>query len=95
MCEDVGGEIELAEVELPDAVLLVVGTAGREVSSLVGEGETELDHLEQVDVRSQCLVVVLGVGFECSDRSADDTGELRVHRDEREVVDDVANQSHF
>ena len=95
VCEDVGGEVELAEVELPDAVLAVVGTAGREVSSLVGEREAELDHLEQVDVRSQGLVVVLGVGFESSDRSADDPGELGVHRDEREVVDDVANQSHF
>ncbi|KAG2327717.1 hypothetical protein Bca52824_010445 [Brassica carinata] len=41
---------------------------------LVGEREAELDHLEQVDVRSQRLVVIFGVGFECSDRSANDPG---------------------
>lgn len=39
--------------------------------------------------------MVIGVGFEGSDGADDDSGELGVHGDVREVVDDFADQIHF
>jgi hypothetical protein len=91
--EDIGIEIEFSEIELPDAIL--VSATGREVALFIGESEAKLDHLEDVDVRLQGFVVVISVGFESSDRSDDDAGELSVHGDVREVVDDISDQIHF
>lgn len=62
---------------------------------LVGEGEPELDYLQNVDVHPQGFVVVIGVRFEGSDWSDDDSGELCVHGDVREIVDDFTDQIHL
>lgn len=82
--------VEVSEVELPDK-----GVGGAEcgkVSHLIGESKTDLDQVEAVDVGFKHGVVrgwlavaeggVAGVG------AHDDAGELGVHRDEREGVDD-------
>jgi len=51
-------QVEL-EVELPGG-----GTAFRQLSLVVQEGQPQLDDLQEVDVASQELVLVVGGGFE-------------------------------
>ncbi len=61
-----------AKVELPCADL------GGKIAVLVAERDAQLDELEQIDVASQCLVVVVRRAFECAYWPRDDTGELGV-----------------
>jgi len=89
--EDVARVVELAEVELPDAAA-AASTEGRQLAARPGEGEAELDEVQHVNVGLEGGVVVVGGGAEGADGPADDARELRVHRDERELVDDVADQ---
>jgi hypothetical protein len=51
-------QVEL-EVELPGG-----GTAFRQLSLVVQEGQPQLDDLQEVDVASQELILVVGGGFE-------------------------------
>ncbi|URD92539.1 hypothetical protein MUK42_18343 [Musa troglodytarum] len=88
--EDVLLDVELAEIELPYAA--TVGAAGGEGAELVGEGETELDEFEHVDIGLEGGVVELGAGPEVAEGAAHDAGELGVHGHVREVVHDLADQ---
>ena len=92
--EDVLVDVELAEVELPDARGGGGGggAARGEVALLVGEGESQLDELEHVDVLLQRLVMEIVAVLEVSDGAEHDPGELRVHGDVRVIVNDLANQ---
>jgi len=90
-CEDVARVVELAEVELPDAAA-AASAEGRQLAARAGEGEAELDEVEHVDVGLEGGVVVVRRRAEGADGAADNARELRVHRDERELVDDVTNQ---
>ena len=83
-------DVEIFEVEFPDEG--VGGAEGGKVSGVVGKGKADLNQVEAVDVGFEYGVVrdglavaeggVAGVG------THDDTGELGVHRDERERIDD-------
>ena len=83
-------DVEISEVEFPDEG--VGGAEGGKVSGVVGKGKADLNQVEAVDVGFEYGVVrdglavaeggVAGVG------THDDTGELGVHRDERERIDD-------
>lgn len=88
--EDVALQVELAEIELPDAA--AAAAAGREVAALVGESEAELDELEHVDVGLESGVVEVGAAAEGAEGAADDAGELGVHGDVGEVIHHLADQ---
>lgn len=83
-------DIELTEIELPDAA--PAGAAAGEVTEGIGEGEAELDQFEHVDVGLEGGVVVIRARFERPQSPADDAGELGVHGDEGVIVDDLAHQ---
>jgi hypothetical protein len=59
-------------------VELVGADVGRQLALLVGEGEAQLDDLEQIDVGPDRLVVVVGGRLEVGDGLGDDAGELSV-----------------
>ena len=67
-------EAEL-EVELPCT------SAERIVALRIGERQTKLNDLQQINVAAKSLVVIVCRGAEISDRSGDDSGELSIlHR---------------
>lgn len=88
--EGVAADVELPEVELPDDGAAGVGGGG-EAARSVEEGEAELEEVEAVDVGADVLVVGVGELLEGPGVVDDDAGELGVHGDEREVVDDVSD----
>jgi len=73
VCVCGGLEVEF-EIELPGA------NAGWKGASLIGEGEAELDDLEEVDVTPQGLVVELLTRSEFSDRPRNNARKLCVLR---------------
>ncbi|URD99341.1 hypothetical protein MUK42_32230 [Musa troglodytarum] len=87
---DVTVNVELPEVELPHDGA-AAGGGGREVAFGVGEGEAELDEVEEVDVGAEDVVVAVGDGLEVAEGADGDARKLGVHGYEREVVDDLAD----
>ncbi|WCJ41883.1 hypothetical protein M5689_022722 [Euphorbia peplus] len=88
-------EVKVLEVELPDEA--VGGAEVGEVTVGVGEGEADLDEVEGVNVAFEDVVVVArtGVADMGGGWAEDDAGELSVHGDVREVVDEVADEVEF
>nr|CAD1840170.1 unnamed protein product [Ananas comosus var. bracteatus] len=70
--------VELAEVELPEAG---AGEAG-EAAEGVGEGEPDLDEVEDVDVGGEVVVVPPLVAVAAGEHAEGDAGVLRVQGDE-------------
>jgi hypothetical protein len=60
------------KVELPGADIL------GEVSFLVGESQSNLDRLEQVDVAPHRLVMIIRRGLERADWTSNDARKLRI-----------------
>lgn len=76
------------EVELP------AGASGGEVAVFVGERQSELDDLEQVDIDLEGLVVVVrAVRFR--NWLGHDPGKFRVHRHVVVLFDDLPDHRHF
>ena len=90
--EDVVLRIELTKVELPDAAPAV---GRREITLIVGEGETQLDELEEVDVGFEGLVVELGGGLEIPHGAEDNSGEFGVHGNVGEIIYYLADERDF
>lgn len=88
--KDVSIDVELAEVELPDAADTIV--AGRKVAVLIGKGKTELDHVQHVHVSFKRGVVEIGGGLEASNCLAYDPRKFCVHGNKGEVVDDLPDK---
>lgn len=72
--------VEVLKVELPDKSG-VAGSQIRQVSVRIGESDSDLDEMEDVDVGFEELVVIGGViwKFGFGLLGEDDSGELRVH----------------
>lgn len=90
--EDVAVNVELPEIELPD-YRAAGGRRGGEVPGGVGEGEAELQEVEEVDVGAEGVVVGVSGLLEVPEVADDNAGELGVHGDVGEVVNDVADHS--
>ena len=74
---------------------MATGAARGEIVERVGERETLLDQLETVDVSLERVVLFVMNVLEIPDGLEDDSRKLRVHGDERIVVDDVADCGEF
>lgn len=89
----IAGDVELTEIELPNDA--AVGAAKvREVPGGVGERDPHLNQLERIHIGFEGLVVVEGVGVMVV-VAENDAGELCVHRDERETLDEGADEREF
>ncbi|GER33755.1 protein translocase subunit SecA [Striga asiatica] len=86
-------DVKVAEIELPYEAAVRAAEV-REVPGRVGESDPHLDQLERVHVGLEGLVVLARVGVVLVG-AEDDAGKLRVHGDEGEPVDEVADEGEF
>lgn len=83
-------DVEIGEIELPDEPILRSQIG--EASVGVGEGETDLDEVQGINVGFQDLVMIGGsavVETGVGSGTKDETGEFGVHGNKRVVVDDL------
>lgn len=89
-------QVEIPEVELPNEG--VGGTESGEVAVGVGEGEADLDKVQNVDVWLEETVVVGGASARWIGgraRAEDDAGKLRIHGNERESMVELSDEAEF
>ncbi|KAF7823204.1 5'-3' exoribonuclease 3-like [Senna tora] len=90
--------VEIPEIELPDES--VTRSEVGEVAVGVGEGETELDDVQGVDVGLEEAVVIGGADLAVAARgglrrTVDDAGKFRVHGDERVGINQIPDEVEF
>ena len=81
-------EVE-AKVELPNAFPFGLSPI------LITQCESELNDLQEVDVATQGLIMIIRRGFESADRSSNDPREFGIHSDVWIILYKVPDDSHF